>query len=137
MYLLDTNVVSELRKAKPHGGVLAWLKDIPEHLLYLSAFTLAEIQSGIEITREQDAHKAQEIEQWLNKLEHTFNVLPMDSNCFRIWARLMHRETNTALEDAMIAATALANDLIVVTRNTKDFHRFDVSQLNPFEYKSP
>lgn len=137
MYLLDTNVVSELRKAKPHGAVLAWLTNIPEHLLHLSAFTLAEIQSGIEKTREQDAQKAQEIEQWLNKLEDTFNVLPMDSNCFRIWARLMHRETDTALEDAMIAATALANKLTVVTRNAKDFNRFDVQQFNPFEYKLP
>lgn len=136
MYLLDTNVVSELRKAKPHGAVLAWIKDMPDHLLYLSAFTLAEIQSGIEKTREQDAQKAEEIERWLNKLEHTFKVLPMDSTCFRIWAKLMHRETDTALEDAMIAATALANKMTVVTRNTKDFHRFDVGQLNPFEYQS-
>lgn len=134
MYLLDTNVVSELRKAKPHGAVLAWIKDTPEHLLYLSAFTLAEIQSGIEKTREQDESKANEIEQWLNKLEHTFKVLPMDSACFRIWAKLMHRETDTALEDAMIAATALANKLTVVTRNSKDFYRFDVAQLNPFEH---
>ena len=136
MYLLDTNVVSELRKAKPHGAVLAWIKDTPEHLLYLSAFTLAEIQGGIEKTREQDEPKAIEIEQWLNKIEHTFKVLPMDSACFRIWAKLMHRETDTALEDAMIAATALANKLTVVTRNTKDFLRFDVGQLNPFDYQS-
>jgi len=136
MYLLDTNVVSELRKAKPHGAVLAWIKDTPEHLLYLSAFTLAEIQSGIEKTREQDESKANEIEQWLNKLEHTFKVLPMDSACFRIWAKLMHRETDTALEDAMIAATALANKLTVVTRNSKDFYRFNIRQLNPFDYQS-
>lgn len=136
MYLLDTNVVSELRKAKPHGAVLAWLSNTPEHLLYLSAFTLAEIQSGIEKTREQDEPKAIEIEQWLNKIEYTFKVLPMDSACFRIWAKLMHRETDTVLEDAMIAATALANKLTVVTRNTKDFHRFDVGQLNPFDYQS-
>lgn len=136
MYLLDTNVVSELRKAKPHGAVLAWIKDTPDHLLYLSAFTLAEIQSGIEKTREQDEPKANEIEQWLNKLEHTFKVLPMDSTCFRIWAKLMHRETDTALEDAMIASMALANKLTVVTRNTKDFYRFNVQQLNPFDYQS-
>jgi len=132
MYLLDTNVISELRKAKPHGAVLAWIKNIPEHLLYLSTFTLAEIQSGIERTREQDEGKAEEIELWLNKLEATFKVLPMDAKCFRVWAKLMHRETDTALEDAMIAATALANQLTVVTRNTKDFTRFDVPLLNPF-----
>lgn len=135
MYLLDTNVVSELRKPKPHGAVLAWLRNIPEHSLFLSAFTLAEIQSGIEKTREQNPDKAEEIENWLNKLQNTFNILPMDANCFRLWAKLMHRETDTALEDAMIAATALANKLTVATRNSKDFHRFDVPQLNPFEFE--
>lgn len=80
--------------------MLAWLADIPEYLLYLTAFTLAEIQTGIEKTREQSTSKAHEIEQWLNKFEHTFNMLPMDSNCFRIWARLIHKETDTALEAA-------------------------------------
>jgi predicted nucleic acid-binding protein len=58
MYLLDTNVVSEVRKLKPHGAVLAWLQATPDHALYLSAVTLGEIQAGIEITRERDALKA-------------------------------------------------------------------------------
>lgn len=134
MYLLDTNVVSELRKPKPHGAVLAWLKATPEHLLYLSAFTLAEIQSGIEKTREQDPTKANELERWLNQLGDTFQILPMEAGCFRTWARLMRRESDTVMEDAMIAATALVNKLTVVTRNTKDFLRFNVTLLNPFEF---
>jgi len=111
-----------------------WIKLTQQNKLSLKGPLLAEIQSSIDTTRKQDAHKAQKIEQWLNKLEYTFDVLPMESKCFRIWARLMHRETNTALEDAVITATALANELTVVTCNTKDFHRFDVLQLKPFEY---
>ena len=64
MYLLDTNVVSELRKPRPHGAVVAWLQSVPDAELYLSAVTLGEIQSGIELTRDQDAAKAAEIEAW-------------------------------------------------------------------------
>lgn len=64
MYLLDTNVVSELRKPRPHGAVVAWLQSTAETDLYLSAVTLGEIQAGIELTREQDKTKAAEIEAW-------------------------------------------------------------------------
>ena len=67
MYLLDTIVVTELRKTKPHGGVLAWLRSVEERDLHLSAVTLGEIQVGIEITREQDAAKAADIEAWADQ----------------------------------------------------------------------
>ena len=107
MYLLDTNVVSELRRSKPHGGVLAWLQEIDDRNLYLSAVTLAEIQAGIEITREQDAGKATELESWLDDVSATWNILPMDGPTFREWARLMHDRSDTLYEDAMIAATAI------------------------------
>ncbi len=132
MYLLDTNVVSELRKPKPHGAVVQWLRDIPDTDLYLSAVSIGEIQSGIELTREQDAGKADEIERWLELVANSYNVIPMDAGIFRGWARLMHRASDTLYEDAMIAATALANHLVVVTRNTADFKHFDVQVLNPF-----
>lgn len=132
MYLLDTNIVSELRKRKPHGGVVAWFTSVTETDLYLSAVTLGEIQAGIELTRDQDAAKAEEIEGWANLLGDAYNVLPMDGRIFRVWARLMHRAPDTLYEDAMIAATALVHQLTVVTRNTGDFKRFDVPLLNPF-----
>lgn len=132
MYLLDTNVVSELRKPKPHGAVIQWLSDMPDTDLHLSAVTIGEIQSGIELTREQDAAKAAEIECWLELVANSYNVIPMDAGIFRVWARLMHRASDTLYEDAMIAATALANHLVVVTRNTADFKHFDVQVLNPF-----
>lgn len=133
MYLLDTNVVSEVRKPKPHGGVLAWLDSIDDSDLFLSAITLGEIQAGIELTREQDAAKAEEIEQWLDLVATSYNILAMDAAVFRAWARLMHRKSDTLYEDAMIAATAAVHKLTVVTRNVADFASFDVPLLNPFK----
>lgn len=132
MYLLDTNIVSELRKPKPHGGVLAWFERLEDTQLHLSAVTLGEIQAGIEITREQDTAKASEIEAWLEHVAVAYNVLPMDAATFRTWARLMHRRSDTVYEDAMIAATARVHGLTVVTRNVADFRAFGVPLLNPF-----
>jgi hypothetical protein len=132
MYLLDTNVVSELRKPRPHGAVSAWLQSIDDSLLFLSAVTLGEIQAGIEITREQDPHKAAEIEAWLNLLAQSYQILPMNAAVFRHWAKLMHRKSNTVYEDAMIAATAQVHGLQVVTRNVADFQMLGMVVVNPF-----
>ena len=136
MYLLDTNVVSELRRIKPHGGVVNWIQSIDDSELFISAVTLAEIQAGIEITKEQDPVKAREIETWLDQVADTFQVLPMDGGVFRRWARLMHRASDTLYEDAMIAATALTHNLKVVTRNVADFKSFGVALLNPFDIQN-
>ena len=133
MYLLDTNIISELRRPKPHGAVLQWYKNITEEDLFISAVTIGEIQSGIELTSTQDKKKAEILEQWLHSISNLHNVLPMTGSTFRLWAKLMHSQTNTVREDAMIAATAIEKDLIVVTRNTKDFKRFKLQLLNPFE----
>jgi hypothetical protein len=132
MYLLDTNVVSELRRARPHGAVLAWLRSVDDANLHLSAVTVGEIQAGIEITREQDEAKAAEIEAWLEQVAQTFNVLSMDARAFRTWARLMHRQSDELIEDAMIAATAITHNLTVVTRNVRDFETLGVATINPF-----
>lgn len=132
MYLLDTNVVSELRKPKPHGAVVRWLQDAADADLHISAVTIGEIQAGIELTREQDEAKAAEIEQWLELVSGSYSVIPMDASAFRVWARLMHRASDTLYEDAMIAATATVHKLTVVTRNVADFKHFDVSVFNPF-----
>lgn len=131
-YLLDTNVISELRKRKPHGAVQTWIQSTPEEALYVSAVTIGEIQSGIEITREQDEAKADEIEQWLDELAQTSNVIDTSAPIFRRWAQLMHRRADHHLEDALIAATALVHDLTVATRNVRDFKPFGVDLINPF-----
>jgi toxin FitB len=132
MYLLDTNVVSELRKPRPHGAVLAWLESIDDAQLHLSAVTVGEIQAGIEMTRMQDADKANELEAWLELVAGACNVLPMDAETFRAWARLMHGKSDTLYEDAMIAATAKVHGLIVATRNVADFNALGVAVFNPF-----
>jgi hypothetical protein len=132
MYLLDTNVVSELRRQRPHGAVVAWLRSLDQRDLFISAVTLGELQAGIEVTRERDATKATEIEAWVDRVSETWNILPMDTATFRMWARLMHRRSDDLIEDAMIAATARVHSLRVVTRNVKDFKHFGVSVLNPY-----
>jgi predicted nucleic acid-binding protein len=131
-FLLDTNVVSELRKPKAHGAVVAWLNHLRDEQLYLSAVTLGELQAGIERTRAQDTKKAQEIESWVDQLAASIQVLPMDALCFREWARLMNGKSDTLLEDAMIAATARVHGLAVASRNERDFATLGVTLLNPF-----
>lgn len=133
VYLLDTNIVSELRRVRPHGAVLAWLKSVNDDDLHLSAVTIGEIQAGIEITREQDHTKAAELEAWLEQVARSYNILSMDAQIFREWARLMHRKPEDLIEDAMIAATAVVHNLTIVTRNVRDFNGFKVRTLNPFD----
>ncbi len=136
MYLLDTNVVSELRRRRPHGGVLAWIRDTPAERLHVSAVTIGEIQAGMEITREGDAAKAAELEAWLDEVLANYSVLPMDAAAFRTWATLMHRRSDTQMQDAMIAAVALVRRMTVVTRNARDFQPFRVRTLDPFSARA-
>ncbi len=135
-YLLDTNVISELRKPKPHGGVVRWVGSLRDDQIFISVVTLGELQRGVERTRRQDAVKAREIEQWVNHLEESVNVLAMDAQCFREWARLMEKKSIHLLEDAMIAATARVRGLQVATPNERDFAPFDVTTFNPFHVTS-
>lgn len=132
-YLLDTNVVSELRKHKPHGAVISWLGQLSDEQIFISAVTMGELQAGIERTRQQDVKKAQEIELWADQLVLSYSILPMDSQCFREYARLMHQQPQQLVEDAMIAATARVHGLIVATRNEKDFGRLGIQFVNPFK----
>ena len=131
-YLLDTNVISELRKPKPHGGVLVWLRELRDDQIFLSAVTFGELQRGIERTRVQNRIKAEEIESWVERLAGSAQILSMDAACFREWARLMEGKQEHLLEDAMIAATARIHGLVVATRNDQDFAQLDVDVINPF-----
>jgi predicted nucleic acid-binding protein len=132
-YLLDTNVISELRKMRPHRAVIAWIGAMEEGKLFLSAVTFGELQAGIERTRHRDPGKADEIERWIDRLPASFQVLPMDTACFREWGRVMDKKPPELLQDAMIAATARVHRLIVATRNERDFKQLDVRTFNPFK----
>ncbi len=137
MYLLDTNVVSELLRPSPHPAILDWMQRVPADQLYLSAVTIGEIQAGIEITRQQDPAKAKQLESWLDRVLVTHEVLAVDAPAFRIWAKLVHRQSDTLMQDALIAAVATVHHLTVVTRNTRDFQHLRVPTLNPFQPHAP
>ncbi len=130
-YLLDTNVVSELRKTRPHGGVVNWLADLSDEQIFISVVTLAELQTGIELTRRQDPAKAADIQSWLDSIEISFACVSMDAQCFREWARLMVGKPDGLREDAMIAATARVHGYEVATRDS-DFRNLGVKTINPF-----
>ncbi len=132
MYLLDTNVVSELRRARPHPAVVAWLRAVPAEHLYLSAVTIGGIQAGIEIKRGQDPARAEALEGWLGQVLSTYSILAVDAEAFREWARLMHRQPSRLIQDALIAAVASVNRLTVATRNVRDFTQLGVATVDPF-----
>jgi len=132
MYLLDTNVVSELRRAKPHGAVLAWLKSVRAARLCVSAITVGELQAGVERVRGNDPDKARQIEEWLDAAVRAFEILAVDAEIIRLWARLKRGRKDDHFEDAVLAATAMVHGLTLVTRNVRDFAEFDLTIVNPF-----
>jgi predicted nucleic acid-binding protein len=134
-YLLDTNVVSELRKKRPHGAVLAWRRSVPLHQLAIPAVVLAETQAGVELTRKQNPQKAAELETWIDQVMEYYTIVAADGPIYREWARMMHGKSIDLSPDAMVAATAKVLDLVVATRNVKNLELFHVKVFNPFQFK--
>lgn len=132
-YLLDTNVVSELRRPRPHPAILEWLGKTSNSDLYLSAVSIGELQAGVEVTRDQDPPKAAAIEAWIDRITGSYSIIPMDERCFRQWARLMRRRSSDLAQDAMIGATAQVHGLVIATRNTRDFKTLGLEAFNPFQ----
>ena len=137
MYLLDTNVVSELRKrSKINPGVKAFFEGVAaeDSPLYLSAITIGELRRGVELIRHRgDAPQAQQLEAWLTGLLADFepHILPFDQDVAQVWGRLCVPKPENAI-DKQIAATAHVYNLTLVTRNTKDFADTGVALINPF-----
>jgi len=132
MYLLDTNVVSETRRSKPHGAVMSWLSALGENEASICAVTIGEIQAGIEKARTHDSTRAAELDAWLSDIEASYAVLSVDAAAFRMWGRLMHGKSPTLAMDAIIAAVALTRGLVVATRNVRDFAGLGVEVVDPF-----
>lgn len=138
MYLVDTNVVSEIRKRdKANRGVAAFFRKAVEADagLFVSVVTIGELRRGVELIRHRgDKVQANRLENWLTGVLQEFgnHILPVDEEIGQVWGRLRVTHPEHAL-DKLIAATALIHDLTVVTRNVDDFSATGVRLLNPFE----
>ena len=135
-FLLDTNVISETRKSRPPGAVIFWLNSLVKEQVFFSSVVFWDLQAGIEIIRQQDPGKAQEIEAWVDDLVRTQQILAVDAVSIRECARLMLGKPQDLFEDAMTAATARVYGMTVATRNERDFQSFGVPILNPFRLSS-
>lgn len=131
MYLLDTGIVSELRRPRPNPSLVRWIADAPSAHLFLSAVTVGEIQAGIQTIRDWNPRLANELEVWLEAIVDSSAVLPMDADSLREWARIRHRRPHVLSRIAMIGATARTHELTVVTRNVQDYRRLGVACVNP------
>jgi len=134
-YLIDTNVLSELRRKQPDERVIAWMQDRPRQALFLSVLTLGEIRKGIE--RLGDLARRRKLLDWLEvELPNYFvgQMLTIDAHTADRWGRLMASAGRPlSAIDGLLAATALQHDLTLVTRNTRDFARLHVQLINPWE----
>ncbi len=134
-YLLDTNVISELRRRSPDPAVVAWFSERPAVTLHLSVLTLGEIRKGVESLA--DATKRQQIRDWLDtdiKAFFSGRILPVDESVADCWGRLLAMAGRPLPSvDSLLAATAIAHGLVLVTRNTKDFAGLRMDTFNPWD----
>jgi len=137
VYLIDTDVISELRKKdQANPGVVAFFKEVSSRdtPIYLAAVTIGELRRGVELIRYRgDTRQAQTLERWLSRLlaDYRDNVLSFDEDVAQVWGRLRVPHPENPL-DKQVAATALIHDLVLVTRNVKHFAVTGVNLINPF-----
>jgi len=132
-YLLDTNVISETRRTRPDGGVMAFLAAADAAALFLSVLTLGELRKGVAIKRRSDADAADRLGAWVDGIETVFadRVLPIDAAVARLWGELSAGR-NLPVIDTLIAATAMVHGLSLVTRNTRDVAATGVALVDPW-----
>lgn len=134
-YLLDTNVISEIRKgAQGHAQVMSWWKSTKASQVYLSVLSLGEIREGILKIKHKDGNRARRLEVWLSGLRRFYSsrLVPVDESVALVWADV-RRHRSLPLIDSLMAASAISRDMIFVTRNTRDVEDCGVRFLNPFE----
>ena len=134
-FLIDTNIISEVRKGdRGDPAVATWWNGVSEDDLWLSSLVLGEIRKGVELARRRDPRRAEALEVWLTDVMSRFGdrVLPVDTAVAEQWGR-MNAVRSLPVIDGLLAATAKANGLTLVTRNVADVAELDVDILNPFE----
>lgn len=132
-YLLDTNVLSEVRKPRGNAGMKAWFSSVNGTDLFLSVLVVGEIRQGVEGLKRRDPQQASVYEIWLETLKRDYadRVLPVTTEIAELWGRLNTPDPLPAV-DGLLAATAHAHNLTLVTRNLSDVSRTGVALLNPF-----
>jgi toxin FitB len=138
-FLLDTNVLSELRKGKrADPGVIAWFAQIPEEELFLSVLVAGELRQGVERLRRRDLETAERLDRWLVTLleDYADRILPLDLRIAELWGRLNAPDPLPAV-DGLLAATAIAHGLTLATRNGRDVARTGVQIVDPFQGAQP
>jgi toxin FitB len=136
MYLIDTNIISEVGKGRRcDRHVAAWYRATRDDELFLSVLVVGEIRQGIERLRPRNRQRAAALEDWLGEVTESYGerVLPIDERVAQIWGRMNANEPLAAV-DSLLAATAEAHGLTLVTRNLKDIERSGVRCLNPFAH---
>jgi toxin FitB len=132
-YLLDTNIVSEIRKKRPNEGLIAFMSAVDPDSLYLSVLTLGELRKGVAQKHRTGLSAARQLEMWVDGLESNFadRILGIDAATASLWGKLSAHRTRPVV-DTLLAATAIVNNLTLVTRNTSDLRGIDVNLHNPF-----
>jgi toxin FitB len=132
-FLLDTNVVSEIRKQTPDAGVASWFASVPADRLFLSVLAVGEIRHGIERLARRDPAQAEIFERWLSQLVGGYGdrLIPITERIAQAWGRLDYPDP-VPVVDGLMAATALVHDWTLVTRNVADVRSTGVRLLNPF-----
>ncbi|MUZ75867.1 PIN domain-containing protein [Agrobacterium vitis] len=131
MYLVDTNIVSEARRGTPQA--VSWLRSVDPLSVHLSALTLGEIMRGIALKQKSDTKAASYLAEWLRKLrhDHADRILTVTDEIAVEWGRIAAIRPRGDI-DGLIAATAIVHDLILVTRNVKDFEDIGAAVINPW-----
>jgi predicted nucleic acid-binding protein len=134
-FLLDTNVISEIRKASPNRQVGAWFRQQSATEAYVSTLAMGEVRQGIELMRPRDPRQAEALERWLDGLlvGYRDRILPVTTEIAQAWGRLNASNRPLPIIDGLMVATAVVHRLTFVTRNVADVARTGVPVLNPFD----